>query len=116
MRLPARSGVALLDLQAGSSWRKTGGDADVVKLITRKSTLKPSYVEGRLRLAERERHRHAGGSAQGGNGSGGNNSGSGNAIGAAAGAAGAAGAGSGGGKGGMGGSASYEVRRGCAGY
>ncbi|GLI63388.1 hypothetical protein VaNZ11_006343, partial [Volvox africanus] len=61
--------VVLKLVQAGASWRRQG-EADVVRLLTRKTTYKTSYVEGRLRLAERERHRinqqqQAGGARQG---------------------------------------------------
>ncbi|GIM02622.1 hypothetical protein Vretimale_7499 [Volvox reticuliferus] len=61
--------VVLKLVQAGASWRRQG-EADVVRLLTRKTTYKTSYVEGRLRLAERERHRinqqlQAGGGRQG---------------------------------------------------
>jgi len=43
-------------VRLGAAWRLKG-DIDVVKTLTRKTTLKTSYIEGRLRLAEKERHR-----------------------------------------------------------
>lgn len=48
--------VVLRLVQHGATWRSKG-EVDVVKLICRKSTYKATYVEGRLKLAERERHR-----------------------------------------------------------
>ncbi|KAL0018494.1 hypothetical protein WJX79_003679 [Trebouxia sp. C0005] len=47
-------------VQHGASWRNKA-DCDVIKTLCRKSTFKPSYIEGRLRLAEnRERQRGKG--------------------------------------------------------
>ncbi|KAK9787854.1 hypothetical protein WJX73_009765 [Symbiochloris irregularis] len=43
-------------IQHGSVWRGRS-DVDVIKLLMRKTSLKHSYVEGRLRLAEKERAR-----------------------------------------------------------
>jgi ankyrin repeat protein len=51
-------------VQQGSPWKQKG-DGDVVRLLSRKTTLKLSYIEGRLRLAEKERQRRL---AKAGNG------------------------------------------------
>lgn len=48
--------VVLKMIQCGAPWRSKG-DADIVRILSRKTTLKLSYIEGRLRLAEKERQR-----------------------------------------------------------
>ncbi|KAK9828842.1 hypothetical protein WJX72_002378 [[Myrmecia] bisecta] len=48
--------VVLRLVQHGAVWRNRL-DCDVIKMVCRKSSYKPSYVEGRLRLAEKERQR-----------------------------------------------------------
>ena len=63
-------------MHAGAAWRQKG-EGEVVKLLSRKTTLKVSYIEGRLRLAEKERQRRL----AKGEGTGGTAGGSGNASG-----------------------------------
>ncbi|CAD7700374.1 unnamed protein product [Ostreobium quekettii] len=48
--------VVLLLVAHGAQFKQKG-EMDVSKLLCRKSNLKGSYVDGRLRLAEREKHR-----------------------------------------------------------
>ncbi|KAK9831130.1 hypothetical protein WJX74_004458 [Apatococcus lobatus] len=48
--------VVLQLVKHGASWRARA-DCDVIKLLCRKTSYKHSYVEGRLRLAEKERQR-----------------------------------------------------------
>jgi len=49
--------VVLLLVQRGVPWRQKG-DLDVAKMLCRKSNLAPSYVDGRLHMAERpKKHR-----------------------------------------------------------
>ena len=50
--------VVLLLVQHGAPWRQKG-DMDVAKMLCRKSNLMASYVDGRLRIAERAKHRKA---------------------------------------------------------
>lgn len=50
--------VVLLLVQHGAPWRLKG-DLDVAKMLCRKSNLMASYVDGRLRIAERAKHRKA---------------------------------------------------------
>ena len=50
--------VVLLLVQHGAPWRQKG-DLDVAKMLCRKSNLMASYVDGRLRIAERAKHRKA---------------------------------------------------------
>ncbi|KAK9867354.1 hypothetical protein WJX84_001740, partial [Apatococcus fuscideae] len=48
--------VVLQLVKHGASWRARA-DCDIIKLLCRKTSYKHSYVEGRLRLAEKERQR-----------------------------------------------------------
>lgn len=48
--------VVLLLVQRGAPWRQKG-DLDVARLLCRKSNLMASYVDGRLKIAERSKHR-----------------------------------------------------------
>eukprot|EP00887_Chlorella_sp_A99_P000878 scaffold5.g878.t1 len=48
--------IVLRMVQHGAAWR-VKGDADVVKLLCKKSSYKATYIEGRLRIAEKERQR-----------------------------------------------------------
>ena len=50
--------VVLLLVQHGAPWRQKG-DLDVAKMLCRKSTFMASYIDGRLRIAERAKHRKA---------------------------------------------------------